>query len=285
MAFFVEFTNKFGTVHIDGDSVIRVSEIEGLAPVGTQQQTVRLIGVAGERTLHRHQEPRYISMTGRIKGQQNHVRNASATMARIFDNLTEGELTLNMYGKIRKIKCVSESLDLIPKKNDYIDFVLTLKADDPYFYEWQGRKTHLFFIVNNLFDGMTFPRAFSYLNTSGTVTNETNKEVEPTITIYTGDRGAQLLTGLQIKNLSNGAVIDLKYSPEDGEIITIDIADRRITSTINGDITRYIDPYTTFLSEFVLLPGNNEIEFENLNVAQPTTADITYRILHGEAVY
>jgi len=285
MAFFIEFKNKFGTVRIDGDSPIRVSEIDGLAPVSTQQQTVRLIGVPGERTTHRHQDPRYINLTGRIEGSQPIVRSATATMARVFDNLTEGELTLNMYGKIRKIKCVSESLDLIPKKNYYVDFVLTLKADDPYFYEWQGRKTHLFFIVKNLFDGMVFPRVFSYLNTGGIVTNETNKEVEPVITVYTGERGAEILTGLHIKNLANGATIDLKYNPADDEVVTIDIADRRITSNLNGDITRFIDPYTTALNEFVLLPGNNEIEFENLNTDQPTTADITYRILHGEAVY
>ena len=51
----------------------------------------------------------------------------------------------------------------------------------------------------------------------------------------------------------------ISYNPAQGEKITFDVASRKITSNVNGNITGKITD-DTFLSEMYLDFGDNEIE-------------------------
>ena len=286
MSFFASFENKHGKIDMGGAGyVIRVTEIDGLEPVEAQTQQLKLIGKPGISTASLHQEPRYITITGRVKGDINETRYHTQLMAKVFDNITAGVFSINVYGRLRKIDCISESLSFIIVKENHVNFVVTLRADNPYFYEWSEQVFPLFKIEDNLFDGMEFPREFSYMYAGGNVLNESDVDLEPLITIEAGEPGDPPVYGLIITNITTGAMIELRYNPVKDEIITIDIEKRVITSNFNGIITRYINPYTTVLSDFVLKPGNNEITFENLNDTQPLLANITYKNIYGEAVY
>ena len=87
-----------------------------------------------------------------------------------------------------------------------------------------------------------------------------------------------------LKNETTGKQILLEYIPAADEIITINIPDRKITSSLNGDITRN-KPLEYSLSEFVFVKGANMINFTNYDSGQPLTAKAIYSNLYTEAMY
>ena len=163
--------------------------------------------------------------------------------------------------------------------------MISLTCDDPYFKDWDDIELSLFSRVDNLIDGMTFPRVFTYRYTKGNAINNGMVNVEPIIIIETGTPTPDAPeTGILIENETTGKDIRLNYVPVKDETITINVPTRKITSSVNGDITRY-KPLEYQLSEFVFIRGGNMINFTNYDSGQPLTAKAIYSNLYTEAMY
>ena len=202
----------------------------------------------------------------------------------IFDNTKEGNLKLNVWGKLRKIKCMSDTVALGKMYRNHIDFLIVLNCDNPYFEDWENTKIELYTRQGNLINGMTFPRVFTFRTSGGNAINNGDVDIEPIIKIIAGEKGAGSEKGITITNETTGAELTLNYAPEESEEIIIDTANRTITSNINGDITRYKDKYS-LLGDFKLIKGNNVVKFLNANPSQALVAHAEYSNLYIEGVY
>ena len=259
--------------------------IDGLEQVIAESQTKRYVRVPGQKTLYKNPGPRAITITGVIKANKAQRRFRARKLIEVCDNTLEGTLYINMFGKLRRINCIPDTVVFSEPENDTMKFVVTLICDNPYFKDWEDIEVMLFSRVNNLITPMTFPRVFTYRYTKGYAINNGMVDVEPIIVIEAGPPTPDAPeTGVLIENETTGKQILLEYAPEDGDVITIDIPARKIISSINGDITRK-KPLEYRLSEFVLKRGPNTISFTNYDTGQPLIAKAIYSNLYTEAMY
>jgi len=118
------------------------------------------------------------------------------------------------------------------------------------------------------------------------VINNGEIDVYPIIHIYNTANQVALMSGFSgviITNETTGAKIELDYSPSDGEEIIIDLALRRITSNLAGNIINYISD-DTVLSDFILKTGENIISCENLSGLTSLSAIVEYTNNYAMAV-
>ena len=285
MKFALIYESANGIITMTPRSDYQVMQIDGLEQVAADAQIKRYSRIAGQKTLFKNPEPRTLTITGRINaGSQRRFR--TDNLSSVFDNTVEGTLKLNMYGKLRRIKCYPDTVAFGEvDRNNKLPFVITLTCDDPYFKDWEDIELSLFSRVDNLIDGMEFPRVFSYLYTKGNAVNYGMVNVEPIIIIEAGTPTEDAPeTGILIENETTGKQILLNYIPVENEVITINIPERKIVSNLNSDITRY-KPLQYLLSEFVFVKGGNMINFTNYDTGQPLTASAIYSNLYTEAVY
>ena len=282
MKFYIGYENEIGKIEMGTKPPYIIREITGLEQVAAEKQSIRYVGVAGEKTLDKTPNPRVITIDGRVTGKGR--RFYTDKLSKTFNNTIEGTLKLNIWGKLRRIKCIPDTVAFGRLHRSYLDFIITLNCDNPYFKDWEDMQVDLYARQNNLINGMTFPRVFTYRTSRGNAVNNGDVDIEPVIYITAGEVGSGTEKGLTITNETTGAVIELNYGPADGEKITIDIENRKITSSISGDITRYKSRFT-LLSDFVLVKGNNIIRFDNANTGQPLTAYAKYSNLYIEGVY
>lgn len=285
MKFALIYESANGNITMTPRSDYQVMQIEGLEQVAVAAQIKRYSRIAGQRTLYKTPEPRTLTITGRINaGSQRRFR--TDNLSSVFDNTIEGTLKINMYGKLRRIRCYPDTVAFGEvDRNNKVPFVITLTCDDPFFKDWEDIELSLFSRVDNLVDGMEFPRVFSYLNTRGNAVNIGMVDVEPIIIIEAGTPTEDAPeTGILIENETTGKEILLNYIPAENDVITINVPERKITSSLNGDITRY-KPLEYLLSEFVFVKGGNMINFTNYDTGQPLTAKAIYSNLYTEAMY
>lgn len=263
-----------------------VMSIDGLEQVAAESQIRKYSNMPGQKTLNKTPAARMITITGRINAGRSQRRFRTDNISFVFDNTIEGTLKLNMWGKLRRINCIPDTVAFGEvDRNDKLPFVITLICDNPYFKDWEDIELSLFSRVGNLINGMTFPRVFTFRYTKGTAINNGMVDIEPIIIIETGKPtvGAPE-TGILIQNETTGKEILLNYTPADGEIITVDIPSRKIISSTNGDITRY-KPLSYLLSDFVFKRGSNLINFINKDTGQELKAKAVYSNQYTEAMF
>lgn len=96
--------------------------------------------------------------------------------------------------------------------------------------------------------------------------------------------------GVRIINHTTSQEFMLNYQISDSETVTIDFnprnesGKRRIISSVKGDITNYRDDNSS-MSNFYLAPGDNDIEFKNLDAGIKIHADITWKSLFYSAFW
>lgn len=282
MSFALHYESKNGKIIMTPKSEYQVMNMTGLEQVIAEPQVKRFAGVPGQKTIQKTPEPRNILITGRIRAIER--RFYTDKLIKVFDNTMDGVLKLDMFGKLRRIECIPESVIIGEvDRNKKVNFAISLICDNPYFKDWADTETQIFSRVNNLFDGMTFPRVFSYLSTKANLVNNGYIDVEPIIIVEVGEPSASEVKGLLLENETTGKELLLNYEP-DNEIITFNIPTRKIISSKNGDITRY-KPLQYLLSDFVLKQGSNVINLTNYDANQLTSAKAIFSIRYTEAIY
>lgn len=285
MSFLLSYENDLGKITMSKAHQYQVQEMNGLEQVIAVSQSIKYIKTPGQKTLSKTPEPRTIEIQGRINITGIQRRLWTDKLLKVFDNTVEGTLKLDMWGKRRRIKCYPDSCVISePSKTGKSAFLITLLCDDPYFADWEDVEVALFSRTDKINGTFRLPMVFTERIAGGTAINRGTVPTEPIIIITAGAVGTGQTKGVLIENKTTGKDIRLNYASVEDEIITINVAERRIKSNINGDITRY-KPISYKLSDFTFAVGINEIKFSNFDTTQPLTAKAIFANKYTEAMW
>ena len=278
--------NEHGSIVMGGHArdTWRIRAIDGLGPVETEAKTVQYVGIPGQTTLEVLPRARTITITADLNTRDADQRQWRLSQAmRILNTTGRVTLRVNFSGKMREITCRPLPSTLSHFNAAAQEVTISLLADNPYFRDTATNIVPLRSRAGNLYDGMTFPRIFTYRYPEGTAVNMGDADVEPVIVITAGTLSEKKDIVL-LENKTTGAAIRFNYTLQSNETITVDIANRTVQSNISGNILRYKDR-STVLGSFVLRPGKNVIRFGEEGDTQPITAQLSYSNLYAEAVY
>lgn len=276
----IYFENGQGRVEmfLGGTGPVRVTALSGLGNPEKKYNTVTFAGKPGQKTLSSVAQARTIVISGDITGGRKTVEH----MLRVLDE--PGRLVVEFGDKKRQIYCNQVDFSDGVRHGGYTSFVLTLIADGVYFTDVQPTEMAVFKREDLLCDDIVFPCLFTRKNTDATVENLGEVNVEPVIYIYNfndnGDAGAGRIV---IENITTGQKIQLETGMEENETITVDIANRRVTSTGRGNITNLISD-DTFLNRFWLCPGINILKAHHDNIGEEISVVCSYYSNYREGI-
>ena len=250
------FTNEMGSFKLFGFGTkgFSVCSVTGLEPVELSRSVKSYIGEDGcfEDSSQYMQRVITLSCDLRInEHSKNQIKNAMRVLSK------KCTLLIETSDSTRKITVNSATFTLGKKYNNYQTFVIQLICDYPHFTDKDQSQCILFKKDKLLTAKSIFPQVFSKRISSGFVYNSGDLKIYPIITITKNDdiiRNNQII----IENKSNKNSITLNKSMVKDEIITVDIKNRTITSSIEGNILGTLDLYSS-LSDFWCDCGENLI--------------------------
>lgn len=262
-------TNKRGTFEIGGGNhpTARLLEIEGLSPPEKDLETEACEGGAGDYIKHMRDKSRTITMSFDFYGVEDDVYKLYRILAQPL------EMRFFIGSIRRKISAIcinqTEIESIIYHRLQKI--VLQFYCANPYFHSLSpkrypvAKRTDMF--PNAVLDGkqaidLDVGSIATVKETTTIVKNEGDTVVYPTIEVVNNsvqNTTSGISCSVVVKNVTTGKSMTISYNPAQGEKITFDVASRKITSDVNGNITGKITD-DTFLSEMYLDFGDNEIE-------------------------
>ena len=267
----VTFTNKYGSIVMGGGEheTHRLLEISGLGLPEVERNTVTYYFEAGQRLLSEHINARTITMS--IELQNNgKLREELSRITRILKD--EGVLYIENDLISRRInaRCVSVNPD---KRNvKFQKLVLQFICDYPYFHDKEATRSPVYMTDSligaadeNASEGsFALPMTFSERYKGNVINNAGDTKTEPVIFIYAGDETGDSSDNVIIINNTTGARIVIEgYTFSENETLTIDIPSRKIYSSNAPDTLLFCISDDTFLSDFVLVEGENDIDVES----------------------
>lgn len=284
----VSLKNDFGEFVIGENGIAKLIGIDGIGLPQKEVQTVTYAGQAGQTTLSMRDMPRTITITVDFYGD-------SDTVLRLYKMIYyKVDITIISGGIRRKISgiCTNpQDVESIVYQRMY-KTALQFVCDDPYFHDLFETKFGLSQRMDkfpNLFENgkyyITLPAVATERKNTTAVLNKSAVLVYPLIEIYnnTADSVTDTASGIIITNETTGAKITIDRDMKPNEKISVDLPNRNIKSSIDGDITMYISD-DTVLSNFFLEVGNNEIKVENKNTKQETVSVIKFNNCYEAAV-
>lgn len=283
--------NEFGSFELGGgnNSLARIQSIVGLGLPTKEVERVNFSGQPGQSTKSVRDMSRTITVSFDFNGGQQEIE-------RLYKILYRPVELLFIFGtRRRKIsaRCINpQEVESIIYQKLY-ECAIQFVCDNPYFNDFYNTKIAVFNrtdqFPNISEDGKWYvqlPAVATVRTITANILNSGEIEVYPIIHIYNTASQIALLSdfsGIVITNETTGAKIELDYSPADSEEITINLALRKITSNIAGNIINYISD-DTVLSDFVLKLGDNKITCENLTGSGNLSAIVEYTNNYAMAV-
>ena len=277
------YKNELGTVTMQGGgstSPLRVTAIEGLGLVAREYNTAVYSGYDGQETFDSRAVARSITIALEIIGT-----NILSELRNVRDVFSQsGTLYIKDTDLDRRIKCNQIYLPDVTRvlKGQISTFVVQFTCDSPYFEDAADTSVPLYGRTKLLSSPFTLPCAFGEIVAGANIEIVGNVSVEPIITMYYPDalEGVETIT---ITNQTTGKSIVLNYTPADDDTVTIDVRNRKITSSQNGNIISCLSN-NTFLGDFVFKRGINIISVDMGDVTSGFTIECQYNNLYNEAV-
>ncbi len=254
----VTYQNQFGTIRMSGHATKygwRILEISG---VGFPKKTFKyntFSGIYGQELASVDINNRTITIHGEIP----EVAQDAISMAHVMRILnTDGELRIQSGTKVRRAK--ARTIDFQPeqKKSRYKSFTLQLMMDNPFFYGENPVSVAVYRKVFMLSSPFELPCMFSRRVMSASLVNSGDVDAEPIITIEKPESSTLEPDDSLSITLALGSeyssTITLNHAITAGETVVIDIPNRKITSSVSGNIIGSIST-DTVLSGFVIPPG------------------------------
>lgn len=280
------YSNNYGTVSFYGGgshSFLLKKGYSGFSLVEKEHTTLTYAGIDGQETLSSRAMPRAITIPVDIvdKLARDKLRNAMRVLSK------EGYLYITDGNFERRIYCNQVS---IPEpesvlRGEIASFVVQFICDNPYFEDIEEHRTVIYGRAKNITTPFTLPRAFALTNKGATINNEGDKEVEPRLVINcfeTLETSTYILIKLSHEGLTQSLRIN-DYLPENGDVVTVDVKNRTVVSQLNGDLINNLSD-DSFLSKFILYPGENYITVTIKDITTDITVDCFYNNLYNEAV-
>ena len=275
------YENSIGRVDFGfGDGEINVLALDGFGPVNAQYKTWSYYGRDGEYTTDEHVSSRCISISCDMCGSNMRVSKILSVLS------SPGWLHACFGEKNRRIFCRRTAVSEPSRFGKYIRCVFQLTADMPYFEDTAARNENVYHIIKLIGPSFKLPAMLGRFVTETTIMNSGDRKCEPVIYIINnkvlncGSAGF----GIEIRNKTNGSFLKLNTNTQPGEIITVDIPNRRIESNKKGNMLFCISD-DTYLNSFVLEKGMNELSVINRNTNEKITVATEFSPRFAEAVY
>lgn len=286
--FEMTFENNFGRICLSGGrgTSFRVTEVEGLGLVAREFNVTNYANQPGQVLISQRDVARTITVSGDVCAQAGLKKTLSDMMRILY---YPGKLSIFTDIGKRVIDCRCKTVTE-PKyrSREVASLVLQFVCDRPYFTDEADKQESLFYKQNLIRSSFTLPCPFTERVHRKQVVNRGDVAAEPVITVFNdvavSDVGVMSLDfGLEVVNHTTEQSVLLEYETVPGETVTIDIPNRNITSSIAGDITNRISK-NSFLSDFILAPGANDLEVMNYSLGQKISVLVTYQNQYVEAV-
>ncbi len=278
----VRYENVLGVVEMtgDGEGELRITKMDGFGLVGREYNTVVYSGYDGQETIRSRALPRAITMAVEFCCQDIAEK---LRMALLVLN-QEGVLVVEADGFSRRIFCnqvtVTDSERIL--KNQISTMVIQFVCDSPYFEDAEDTVVALYQRVKLLETPFSLPSMFGDIVIGANICVSGSFSVEPVITLYYPEALEQA-ESIVITNETNGASIRFDYTPLENDVVTVDVKNRKISSSVNGNLIRNLSD-DTFLGDFVLEKGINAINVFAGDVSAGFIAECKYNNLYCEAV-
>lgn len=200
-------------------------------------------------------QPRVIEVEGHLLADNI---TGYAKLKEILENACNPKITRDLYYfngfKTYYAEARADQLPAITPIN-YCNakFILYLKIEKFYWLSNNDINVNIFKREDKIKGTFQFPMIFTERTSKALVRNDGAAEVYPTFKIYLNDDQ----TEIKIKNNTSGQTLSLSVSMQQGETVTIDCEDKKITSDTQGDLTKWMSKDSQFIS---IAPGIEEIE-------------------------
>ena len=161
-------------------------------------------------------------------------------------------------------------------------FSVQFVCDNPFFEDIDDTVVALYKRTKRLETPFSLPAVFGEIVLGGNIEIKGGVSVEPVISIYY-PTALEEVESIILTNETTGKRVQLDYAPKGEESVTVDIKNRKIVSSTNGNIINYLSK-DTFLGDFVLERGVNLISLSVGDLTPDFTVECRYNNLYNEAV-
>ncbi len=282
MQLIIRYKNSQGTVEISGDSAksIRLTELDGLGIAEREYITANVSGYDGQETISSRALPRAVTLSIEICGGD-----ISATVSKVLRILSNPGWLYIENGEIRRrIYCnqvkIPDPVRVL--KGRIAKLAVQFVCDNPYFEDECESTVPLYVRTKNLSTPFTLPAVFGTTTMGAVIKNQGDCIIEPCIYINC-PKELQNAETVIITNNTTGKKIVLEYAPCAEDKITVDIKNRKIESNIMGNLLSNLSD-DTFLGDFVLEKGTNELSVVVGDIQSAFTVECKYSNIYCEAV-
>lgn len=244
------YENEKGKIVMHGGdgAVFNIIEIKGLSFPDTETDSVYYPNIAGRNTSSVTPLERFITVSADAKDKTGNE------IARAMNILSsDGTITITSGNRKVKISARCESFEPNKRRGIYVPFTAQFVADNPYFTDTSETRLSVNKKEKKLKTQFVLPCVVSQRKTESAIVNRGHTSLEPLIEI-TSVSGAACPDGIIIKNPQSGKTIKLNTDVLAGEVICMDVENRKITSSMRGNILKCIDDETS-ISDFAYEPG------------------------------
>lgn len=285
----ISFENDFGRLWLSGSGglPLRLLAAEGLGLGGKECNVTSYAGQSGQVLLSEKDAARVITLSFDVSAVGGHLREELSRMMRILYHA--GRLTVVSGNRRRVIGCRCTAFEE-PERHgrELAALVVQFTCDMPYFTDEVPQSVNLFLRSDKVRSSFTLPCVFTERTNRLLVTNRGDVCAEPVFMVHHAaqDEASALdeAIGLELINHTTGQRILVEHGTVPDETVTIDIAERQITSDIDGDITHTLSQ-DSYLSDFWLDVGVNDVEAVNYNTAARIGVVMRYDNRYVEAIW
>ncbi len=271
--------NELGTIELSGGGggAFRVFALSGLGIPQYERRTFASYDFDGAVESGRRIPQRTIVIGGDYKGTE---RDASRLL-KLLSKPCRMVIIQDALNREANVSCANVEFE--QKNGVYTKFAIALSCDDPYFYDSEPTRVGLY-VKEKLITGETMlPAVFSMHTAYARIEPSGDAEIEAKYVISGKRISGEEEGSIVISNLTTGKSFTLLYLPQDGEIITIDMKDRTITSDIAGNLIEYISD-DSFLADLVIEKNGAELSALGYGGASDISAFLIYKNKYIEAV-
>ncbi len=274
------YENEWGRLTVAKECGLHVKEISGLGLPKQESFVISYVNQPGQVFVSKRDTARVITISCDVLSGTEGLRRLLKIMSH------PGKLTILSGGQVRSIFCRCTMVDEPIKRGPFIrSVVLQFTCDHPYFTDRSSVLETIFLREDVICDNFMLPCLFSKRVNRRLIQNRGDIRAEPVFTICNQLKAEteSLDGGIELINHTTGQRILLECTTDLGEVITIDIPKRSITSSIKGNLATILS-LNSFLSDFWLVPGNNELEVINYNTGETIDVTLSFDNQYLEAV-
>ena len=280
---YMYYKNDAGKIdfRFGGDYPVRVTDIDGLYPQERIFNTISYADIDGVDSVSSSVAGRTVIVGGDIKlSNKQFLRD----ILKVLDK--PGDLYMDFGEKKRKLVCRNAHFVPGERNNRYMRFVITFSSDMPYFYGLEEETEYIRKRQDVIGTGFILPCVFTEKSTENDIVVNGDIECEPVfeITCIREASAQNEEPEICVWNKTTGESIKLCLYLLKGEVIEVDVENRKITSNLRGNMLGCISE-DTFLHRFLLVRGINHIEVISNNADEQMNVVCRYKCRYIEGVY